>query len=423
MRKKLLCVLATVLLASAVSLAITPAAADIHYEIPGDVNHHDDKLTKEELVNMILPYMLDEGDFALDDVGDAAYVYANWDGEPKTVMEINDRVVTFYRPIERVASPFAINTRVLILLGACDRLVGVTHSCIVPEEEHACGGLLKLANAERKNPEFTASLHLDLLAGHIRGDPETYQEKVNTLCLYQGATSWRTSGEVGRGATINGIRFYGEALDMQEEAEEVISYIDEQYDKVSDITSQIPDSERPKACDVTGKGIVSAGGSSWVIPYSDAGAISLRTDLGVTTAISVETLIKWNPDVIFIKSSGPRYSVGGFRETPLSLTVEQVLADPQLQTVNAVKTGSVYYITGPCHCEVLQRVMTGGMYMAKIFYPDKFEDLDLEKEGNEIFERFFGVDGLWTEMADNLGYFREFINNPPEEGKWQNVPE
>jgi hypothetical protein len=70
--------------------------------------------------------------------------------------------------------------------------------------------------------------------------------------------------------------------------------------------------------------------------------------------------------------------------------------------------------------------MTGAMYMAKIFYPDKFKDLDLEKEGNEIFKKFFGEDDLFSEYADtvdDLGYLRKFINNPPEEGKWQNVPE
>ena len=421
MRKKLLCVLVMVFLASAVSLAITPAAADMHYEIPGDISPHDDKLTKDELVSIILPYMLDKGDFTLDDVGDAAHVYTNWDGEPKTVMEINDRLVTFYRPIERVASAFNIHTRVMIFLGACDRLVGTTGLNI--EEEHACGGkLLELPKVSRSNPEFSASLRLDLLAGHIRGDPATYQKKVNTPCLYQGATSWKTSGEVGRDATSNGIRFYGGVLDMQEEAEEVISYINEQYDKVSDITSQIPDSEKPRACDVKGKGVVSVGRSNWVIPYSDAGAISLRTDLGVQE-ISVEQLVKWNPDVIFVITGGSSKS---------GLTMEQVLGDPQLQTVNAIKTGSVYYIIGPACSEVLQRVMTGTMYMAKIFYPDKFKDLDLEKEGNEIFERLFGDDDLFSEYADTegirydtggIGYLRKFIDNPPEEGKWQNVPE
>ena len=422
MRKKLLCVLVMVFLASAVSLAITPAAADIHYEIPGDVTPHDDKLTKDELVSMILPYMLDEGAYTLDDVGDAAYVYTNWEGEPKTVMEVNDRVVTFYRPIERVASAFAIHTRVLIFLGACDRLVGITHSNTAFEEERACGGLLKLPNVERGNPEFSASLHLDLLAGHIRGVPATYQKKVNTPCLNEGATSWNPTGETGRDETCNGVRFYGEVLDMQEDAEDVLSYINEKYDKVSDITSQIPDSEKPRACDVKGKGIVSGGRSEKCIPYSDAGAISLKADLGVkgqTLEISVEQLIKWNPDVLFIVKGG-----GGRTD----ITIEQVLADPQLQTVNAVKTGSVYYITGRHHRPVLQRVMTGTMYMAKIFYPDKFKDLDLEKEGNEIYERFFGEDDLFSEYADSVDgraiHLREFLNNPPpEQGKWQNVPE
>jgi iron complex transport system substrate-binding protein len=50
------------------------------------------------------------------------------------------------------------------------------------------------------------------------------------------------------------------------------------------------------------------------------------------------------------------------------------------------------------------RVFTEMMYMAKRCHPDKFEDLDVEKEGNEIFERFYGLDGLWTEFATNIGF-------------------
>ena len=423
MRKKLLCVLVMVLLASAVSLAITPAAADIHYEIPGDISPHDDKLTKDELVSMILPYMLDKGDFTLDDVGDAAHVYTNWNGEPKMVMEADNREVMFYRPIERVVSTFGLQHRVMIFLGACDRLVGVWQSKI-PEEEHACGGkLLELPKTGRGNPEFTASLHPDVVIGAMAGDPATYQMKVYTPCLRYGATTsgnWKPAGETGREQTINGIRFYGGVMDMQEEAEEVISYINEQYDKVTDITSQIPDSEKPRACDVRGKVAVSLGSSEKCIPYSDAGAISARADLGAQE-FSVEQLVKWNPDVLFIVKGG-----GGTQ----SITIEQLLADPQLQTVNAVKTGSVYYIPGRHNQVVLQRVMIGTMYMAKIYYPAKFKDLDLEKEGNEIYKRLFGEDNLFSEYADTSGthyspicYFREFINNPPEEGKWQNVPE
>ena len=421
MRKILACVLATVFLASAVPLVITPAEADMHYEIPGDINPHDDKLTKDELVSMILPYMLDEGveTYTLDDVGDAAHVYTNWNGEPKMVMEKDDREVKFFRPIERVVSTFAVNTRANVALGCCDKLVGVSHLCLMPEEKHAYGGkLLEHPVVNRNNPEFIASLRPDIVIGQTPGNPETYQEKVYTPCVDWGQSGFM-SMEIGRERTCIGINFYGKVLDKQEEAEELISFINEKYDMVTDITSQIPDSEKPKACAVLGRGNVTGargalGGITGCIPYDDAGAISLRKDLGVTTDISVEQLIKWNPDVLFVCFS---------EWNKRRLTVEQVLADPRLQTVNAVKTGSVYYITGCCMWDITQRLITNSMYMAKMFYPDEFKDLDLEKEGNEVFERFYGVDGLWTEMADNLGHYREFVDNPPEQGKWQNVPE
>ena len=42
--------------------------------------------------------------------------------------------------------------------------------------------------------------------------------------------------------------------------------------------------------------------------------------------------------------------------------------------------------------------------MAKLFYPEKFEDLDIEKKGNDIFERFYGLDGLYTYLAEELGF-------------------
>jgi hypothetical protein len=42
--------------------------------------------------------------------------------------------------------------------------------------------------------------------------------------------------------------------------------------------------------------------------------------------------------------------------------------------------------------------------MAKLFYPEEFKNLDLEKEGNEFFKRFYGVGGLWTEIGGNLGF-------------------
>jgi hypothetical protein len=44
--------------------------------------------------------------------------------------------------------------------------------------------------------------------------------------------------------------------------------------------------------------------------------------------------------------------------------------------------------------------------MAKLFYPEEFKDLDVEKECNEILERFYGNDGLYTEMSAHYDLYR-----------------
>ena len=417
MKKILSCVLAIVLLASAVPLAITPVAADLYYEMPGDINPHDDKLTKEELTGMILPYMLDEGTFTLDDVGDAAWVYAYWNGEPKTVMDANDREVTIYRPVERVVANFAMENRAVVGVGGCDRLVGITHRCVLPEEAYACGGKLlevPYTGYHATNLEAIAAQRPDVVFGSSPGGIETFQEKVQALALGRGAEYAKlkkSERENHEDAMCCQLEFTGEVLDTQEKAEEIVSLIHEKYALVTDVTSQIPDNEKPKACLVSGTGRVSKVRSDWCSPFGNAGAITVEEDLGARE-ISVEQLIDWDPDFLFISNSGATYysaEEGGFKSRPLSLTVEQVLEDPRLQSINAVKNGSVYYITGCCMSYPHQRIMVGTLYMAKIFYPEKLKDLDLEKEGNEIFEAWYGVDDLYTKMADELGYLREFI--------------
>ncbi|MCK4528212.1 ABC transporter substrate-binding protein, partial [candidate division WOR-3 bacterium] len=125
-------VLVMVLLASVLPLAVTPAAA---YEEKIPFAGEDNELTKDELVNAILTYMLGEGDFKLDDIGDAAWVYAYWNGKPKTVTDMADKGVALYRPPERVAAlshvfiqevmfVFGVPEDALVAIGGCSGKVG-----------------------------------------------------------------------------------------------------------------------------------------------------------------------------------------------------------------------------------------------------------------------------------------------------------
>ena len=56
------------------------------------------------------------------------------------------------------------------------------------------------------------------------------------------------------------------------------------------------------------------------------------------------------------------------------------------------------------------RNLVNAFYLAKLFHPDKFEDLNVEEEGNEIWGRFLGVEGLFSEYADYTVWMREWLD-------------
>jgi iron complex transport system substrate-binding protein len=428
MKKILSIVLVMVLLASAVSLAITPAAAIYPYEkkIPGDADENDE-LTKGELVNAILPYMLGEGAYALDDVGDAAHVYAYWDGKPKMVREVSyDRTVKFYRPVERVVSVSPDATKTIIALGECDKIVaGRTNWCICRHYESRSGEGASKCAAEVcggrliEIPQVSSSYGSDINVEKIVCEkPDVFigyggdLASVNAFQKKTGIPLVRGRFHGGKNTFFENLYSHfeciGTLLDKEEEAEELKSFIEEKLDKLEEVISQIPDDEKPKVYIVSRSRDFATTLPNFE-PLDIAGGINVADDAGekkgdLSLKVLKEQVIKWNPDIILINR-------GSLTRTA-AVTIESVLLDPDLQTVNAVKNESVYYSMSPhCYGKPADRVLTNTLYLAKLFYPDKFKDLDLEEEGNEIYEAFLGVDGLFSENADYLVWMREYLDS------------
>ena len=404
MRKMLALVLVMVLLASAVPLAITPAAAIGQYEkkIPGDADENGE-LTEDELVNAILPYMLNEEDFKLDDIGDAAYIYAYWDGKPKTVVDNIDSEVMLYRPIERLVSTFPSITRLTVEFGGIDKLVGVsTHMTPIrftprcPESTmvvlFAYPGLKELTGVGCRtdpNMEQIVKLKPDAVFVATYGGSvpaSVIQEQTGVPCI---AVSGSYPYE-DKGGLFDGYRVIGKVIGNEERAEELISFYNEEYDKVRAMTSEIPVDEMVRVywC----SGITRA--SNTVPGIIEAGGINVASGCADRT-VSKEQVIKWNPDIILIHA--------------LNCDTEKIgiiLNDSVLQSVNAVNNGTVYCTKGGWYGTSPATGVTELPYMAKLFYPDKFKDLDVEKEGNRILKNFYGVDGMYTYMQESCDLYK-----------------
>ena len=357
-----------------------------------------------------------DGKVSMLDVGQTKLIIL---GKEKklTLVDMADRTVTIPRPIERVVTLMPPITRVVIGLGEADKLVGIctqSRNSVVgddpdqvfvrgygPRWEEVVAGLRGLPDVGtgyiEPNKELIVSLKPDVIIHSAYSRPDSadaLQESTGIPVVVAGG------GEIS-GMFVQ-IECIAKVLEKDEEAEDIISYFKEELDKVAEVTSEIPDSERPRVYAVSGARAVSEITKTCSYePIYLAGGINVAEDyvIGSGTIVSKEQIILWNPDIILILETR------GYLP-PYPVTIDDVLSDPDLQTVNAVKNKRVYltpgafFLVGADH----PRVILETHMMAKYIHPGKFEDLDLEKEGNELFERFYGVDGLWTEIGGNLGF-------------------
>ena len=382
------------------------------------------KLTEDLVGTSVCGYMLGTSDLTLDEVSDAAYVYAFWGGEPKTVTDMADRTVTLYRPIERIINDVPDSARMVIALGDGHLLVGsdistVKYGAICPrviDQEIICkecwegvvpGGLDNLpvvsgTGGSSPNYELIASLSPDIVFVSLSSKIDMMEECV-------GAPVFAGSPGFTYESVKDNIRVMGAILSKEREAEDLITFMDSKVKLVTDVTDTIPESEKPRvyfASRGARGGLYDAKSgddftrtTNTYYPLTMAGGINLANDCaGTSVNVGLEQIIAWNPDVILLASSRPEDYA----------KVDFILNAPELQSIKAVQEGRVYsvyypYASGYSH----DRNFLNVIYIAKILYPDKFADIDMDEEGEEIEYAFVGVHGLYSAYADYLKFPRD----------------
>ena len=316
-------------------------------------------------------------------------------GEEKelTILDMDNRTVTVPMPVERIVATGHGSIHTLIQLGAEDKIVGCSHPDQWSALRYAAPELDDLPDTggpskTKFNVELAVSLEPDVIfacsSGGGFGDVDMIQDKsqVPTIAVSSGEDLW----------FVDELRTIGAVTGNDDKARDIIAYTKEKVDEISDITSKVPDEDKPVifACGCA-KSLTTSCGTTHEIELA-GGLCVPGAEWG--QQVSKEQIIKWNPDVIVIQWASPEW-------------IKEMLSDPVLQNVNAVKNGRVYSTIGGYWGDApLDQHMASVYYLAKLFYPDKFEDLDVEKESNEIWEYLYGVDGLYTEMAEEYNFYR-----------------
>ena len=323
-----------------------------------------------------------------------------------TIVDSADRIVTVKKPVERIVSLSPGPTRWILGLGAADKLVGLgtwDHKYVIndyqrvglhaPKWEKVVGELRKLPEVGSgyiPDVELILSLKPDVvLVSSYRPEYKVLQDAgIPVVGVPSGAESIKEG--------FDGLKLLGYVLDKEERAEEIIAYSDKMVSEVTKITETIPDEEKPRVYNFWGSHLTKAS-----IRYDTielAGGVLVSKDCapptfgGSVTDIEKEQIIAWNPDIILVSTNIGR----------LNPKVEDILSDPALQTVTAVKENKVYYTLGAYYLVGVDppRLITELIVQAKHFHPSKFEEWDVDEKANELFESFYGVDGLWTEFIE-----------------------
>lgn len=197
---------------------------------------------------------------------------------------------------------------------------------------------------------------------------------------------------------VKNVRTYGYIIDREVEAEEFIDWYSKYYDLFKSRTEDIPDDERPTAfieytpyyCYASGsrlgQALVMAGGKNVIDDIVGPDDPDYRSTLDVDP----EFIVEENPEYIFkaVSSWKSGYDIDDASE--MAALKEEVMSQPELANTDAVKNDNVYSLS--FWLFGAGNNIIGTAYLAKLFHPDLFQDIDPQAIHQEYVDKFCRID-------------------------------
>ena len=187
------------------------------------------------------------------------------------------------------------------------------------------------------------------------------------------------------------VALMGEVLGTQEVAEEYIKYFDETVAKAEEIVKDIDDGERVAVIygdveSLTNPHII----SEWWIESAGGRSVTKEAHVKGSLEYTMEELLAWQPDVIFSSNTN----------------VDDILNDPNLADIPAVKNGRVYAVPTVAHVwgnRTVEQPLTILWALNKM-YPDLYSEEELAEDIAYFYATFFDTELTDDEVAAIIDY-------------------
>lgn len=301
------------------------------------------------------------------------------------------RAVSVAQSPERIVCLTPAAAEVIYALGESHRLVGLSDDCTIPpalSEKVRVGRSGREADVERIM-ELSPGLVIAKTGGLFSKEHEDQLTGYGVPVLRYRALSIET--------LIPMIEDLGLILDREEEAKDMVDYLEGYAEVVLNSTSGIPDEDRP------GVYFMSMGRFDWTVGSDStghdrivaAGGKNLAEDLlGKVPHVEMEWVIERNPAVIVYSMPSSQYQGTTPALEEMAGKRDEIMALAGFNEIDAVKAGRVYVVDINMASGLAEVVNM--LYYARWFHPHLFEDIDPRAVHEEIHRKYFdmGMEGV-----------------------------
>lgn len=220
-------------------------------------------------------------------------------------------------------------------------------------------------------------------------------------------------------AVFKALRLAGDILNCPTQANRIVSYIHTLCEDLNNRTIQIPAEQKPKVYvgGIGYRGEQGIGSSDkQFTPFEWVNALNVveKVDAKVSSHVFLdkEQLLRLNPDIIFIDSSGLPLVLNDFEKKR-----------SYYQALKAIATGRFYTLLPyNWYTTNIDTALADAFAIGKQIYPEEFKDIDPEKKADEIYAFMVGKP-VYAEMKKSYGAIGQSVPFKKPANERRNVNE
>lgn len=340
---------------------------------------------------------------------------AQADFQTRTITDSAGRTVAIPASIEKIVA-LGNTPRMITYLGLAEQAVGISGM--------PAGQITPVTAYAYANQDLW--VNIPLVGTDAAGATDYYPEEIIAvdpdviLCSYTKELGDEIQTKTGIPVIVvpmgtvfgkdyeDALRLLGDVCSVPDRAEEVVCYINDCLQDLETRASAMPAADNPTVLGAAAtfkgahgiEGVYTRYAVLEVIAANDVAA-GLAAQAGAVV-IDKEQILGWNPQYIFLDSSGVNLVQTDYQKNP-----------DFYAHLAAVQEGNVYqYPSSTSYYANVEISLVNSYYVASILYPEQFQDIDFKAKANEIFKFFLGADDYLSKLeAGGAGYGRVAVGD------------